>query len=266
MGASGRPRSTGVSSRPDEVAPLERAPWPVVLDYFASEHELGEHVAVAGATGEGKTTTILELLQERAKRETVAGWPVAISVLEVKRRDATMSRLLARGWRRIRTAKEWPPHLAEARVVVWPSPGPVAGRARRHSRLFATVLDEIDESGNQIVFIDEAAFFERPLPNGLGLARYLENYWTLARSNGVSLVAGTQRPVRVSRSMWSEPSWLFIFALETEDDLKTIAAHTGSFKQEILASVPTLRDHEFVMIRRRPRSERVAVISRAELR
>lgn len=250
----------------DEVEPLDRVPWQDVVDYFASEHELGQHVAVAGATGEGKTTTMLELLSERAKRETVQGWPVAISVLEVKRRDETMRRLLGRGgWRRIKTVKEWPPHLAEARVVVWPPAGDVKGRAVRHSRLFAHVLDEIDESGNQIVFIDEAAYFERPLPNGLGLARYLENYWTLARSNGVSLVAGTQRPVRVSRSMWSEPSWLFVFALETEDDLKTIAAHSGGFKAQILATVPELKEHEFIMLRRRPRSERLAVVSRAEL-
>src|SRR5512146_2534448 len=64
--------------------------------------------------------------------------------------------------------------------------------------------------------------------------------------------------------MWSEPSWLFVFALETEDDLKTIAAHSGGFKAQILATVPELSEHEFIMLRRRPRSERLAVVLRGD--
>lgn len=124
--------------------------------------------------------------------------------------------------------------------------------------IFEEVLNEIDESGNQIVFIDEAAYFERPAPNGLGLARYLEEYWTLSRSNGVSLVAGTQRPFRVSRSMWSEPYWLFLFRPEDEEDLKRVAQLSGN-KELVMQVLPTLGEHEFLMLRRRP--ERIAVIS-----
>lgn len=249
-----------------EQTTVPRIGWGELRDYFADQFELGDHVAVAGATGEGKTAAVIELLREVAKRETVQGWPVAVTILEVKRRDSTMQRLIASGdFRRIRSIKEWPPHLAEARTVVWPPPGDVSGRGRRLSRFFGAVLDEIDASGNQIVFVDEAAYFERPLPNGLGLGRFMENYWTTQRSNGVSLVAATQRPVRVSRSMWSEPSWLFIFALEDEDDLKTVASRSVGYKQQILATVPTLREHEFILIRRRPRSEQLIAVSKAEL-
>lgn len=250
------------------VAPeahVERASWAEVRDYFAAEHELGEHVAAAGATGEGKTTTILELLEARGERSTVRGRPVSITILEVKRRDSTMQRMLGRGWHRISSLKEWPPAYGEEHAIVWPPAGEVGSRSTRMRRVFVPILNEIDESGNQIVYVDEAAYFERPAPNGLGLARYLEEYWTLARSNGVSLVAGTQRPVRVSRSMWSEPSWLLVFPLETKDDLKTIADHAAGFRDEIMAAVTQLQEHEFLLLRRRPRSQRLAVVTKAEL-
>lgn len=252
------------AARP-EVEEVPRVEWEELRDYFAREHELGEHVAAAGATGEGKTTTLLALLEARGERTTVQGRPVSITAFEVKRRDATMSRMLARGWHRVTKLSEWPPAYGEEHSVVWPPAGDVGSRAGRMRGIFEPILNEIDASGNQIVFIDEAAYFERPRPNGLGLARYLEEYWGGARSNGISLVAGTQRPVRVSRSMWSEPSWLLIFALEDEDDVKVVASRARGFKDEILAAAPTLEEHEFMLIRRRPRSKRFVVISKAEL-
>lgn len=131
------------------------------------------------------------------------------------------------------------------------------------ARMFARVLDEIDASGNQIVYVDEAAYFERALPNGLGLSRYLEQYWTLARSNGVSLFAATQRPRRVSVSMWSEPYWLFLFRPEDLQDLKRVAELSG-YHDLVREVVPELGDHDFLMLRRRGR-ERGAVVSTVEL-
>lgn len=243
---------------PAPATQVERVPFETVRDYFAEEHKLGEHVATEGPTGSGKTTVILELLEARGKRTTVHGRPVSITIFEVKRRDSTMSKMLSRGWVRISNAKGWPPAYGEEHAILWPPAGDVGTRANRMRPLFETVLNEIDASGNQIVFIDEAAYFERPKPNGLGLARYLEEYWTLSRSNGVSLVAGTQRPRRVSRSMWSEPYWLILFRPEDEEDLKRVAQLSG-FKDLVMEVLPTLGEHEFLLLRRRPK--RVALIS-----
>ena len=245
-------------TQPAESVNVERVGFDEVRDYFAAEHKLGEHVALEGPNGAGKTMLALELLEARGERTTVAGRPVSITIFEVKRRDATMARMLAAGWHRVKSAKEWPPAYGEEHSIVWPPIGDIGTRAPRMRAIFEPILNEIDASGNQIVFIDEAAYFERPRPNGLGLARYLEEYWTLARSNGVSLVAGTQRPTRVSRSMWSEPYWLFLFRPEDEDDLKRVAQLSGA-KQLVMEVLPTLGPHEFLMLRRRP--ERIAVVS-----
>jgi hypothetical protein len=241
---------------------VQRLPWETVRDYFAREHKLGEHVAAEGPTGSGKTLAIVELLKARGKRTTVRGRPVSITAFGVKRRDETMQRLVGDGWKRIRTLRDWPPAYGEEHCVAWPNVGPPTGRASRLRPFFRSILDEIDESGNQIVFVDEEAYFERPAPHGLGMAAALEEIWTTSRSNGVTLVATTQRPRRVTLSMWSESYWLILFRPEDEQDLKRVAELSG-FKQTILDVVPTLGAHEFLMLRRRP--ERVAIVSQVKL-
>jgi hypothetical protein len=166
------------------------------------------------------------------------------------------------GWPVIRSLEDWPPKYGDEHCIVWPPGGASPKAVENQAHVFGEVLSEAFDSGNQIVYIDEAAYFEAPRPRGLGLGVLLDRIWREARSNGLSLFAGTQRPVRVSRSMWSEPYWLFIFRPEDEDDLKRVASLSGA-KQLVLDVVPTLDTHEFLMIRRRP--ERAAVISQVKL-
>lgn len=253
-----------MSTRAKEPATeVKRVPWGNVRDYFAAEHSLGEHVATEGPNGSGKSVLMLELLKARGTRTTRSGRPVSITVLEGKTRDKTVSALItADGWKRITQVKDWPPGYGEEHCVVWPKGGSSTIAIAAQSRMFAAVLEEAFDSGNQILYIDEAAYFETPRPRGLGLGTVMDRYWREARSNGVSLFAGTQRPVRVSRSMWSEPYWLFIFRPEDEDDLKRVAQLSGR-KQLVLDVVPGLGPHEFLMLRRRP--EQVAVISQVSL-
>jgi hypothetical protein len=241
-----------------EASTVPRATWSDVLAHFAAEHKLGEHVAVEGPNGSGKSVLMLELLKERGKRQTVRKRPVSIAVLEGKTRDRTVTAL---GWPRLTKVEEWPPAYGDEQCVVWPRGGssPAAVRNQRH--VFSNVLRESFDSGNQIIYIDEAAYFEAPPPNGLGLSGWLDRYWREARSNGISLFAGTQRPVRVSRAMWSESYWLFLFRPEDEDDLKRVAGLSGR-KQLVLDVLPTLDTHEFLMIRRRPKRE--VVISQVD--
>ena len=236
-------------------------PWPQVRDYFALNHKQGEHVSAEGPNGSGKTTLMLELLIERGQRRAANGRPAHVTILETKRRDKTMEGLLGLGWKRITRIDEWPPAYGEEHVVVWPPAGDLRTRADRMKAFFETVLAEIDESGAQILYIDEAATFSLPKPDGFGFRGYLNNYWKESRSNGISLFAGTQRPVDVPRPMWSEPYWLFLFRPEDEDDLKRVAELSGS-KQLVLEVLPQLDHHQFLMLRRRP--ERIAVVSEVE--
>lgn len=201
----------------------------------------------------------LLLLEERGKRTTVNGRPVSITIMAVKPRDRTLSLL---GWKRMTTLNDWPPPYGDEQVILWPTYGDPRTVAARQRAVFEPALREIMQSGNQIVYIDEAAYFEENPPNGLGLAALTTQFWYMSRANGITLMAATQRPTRVSRSMWSEPYWLFIFRPEDEDDLKRVAELSGS-KRLVLDVVPTLDTHEFLMLRRRP--ERLAVVSQVEI-
>lgn len=238
---------------------MPRVAWDQVRDYFAREHELGEHVAIEGPNGSGKSVLALLLLEARGKRRTAAGRPTSITVMAVKPRDRTLGLL---GWKRMTNLNDWPPPYGDEQVILWPPYGDPATVAARQRAVFEPALREIMQSGNQIVYIDEAAYFEENPPNGLGLGPLMTQFWYMSRAIGVSMMAATQRPTRVSRSMWSEPYWLFIFRPEDEDDLKRVAELSGS-KRLVLDVVPTLGSHEFLMLRRRP--ERLAVVSQVEM-
>lgn len=248
------------------VEAVPRVAWEQVRDYFATQHQLGEHVAIEGPTGSGKSVLALSLLEARGRRTTTNKRPVSIAILAVKPRDRTLAAMVTAGkksgqWKRLTKAEEWPPPFGSEHVIVWPGYGNPSSATGRQRAVFQPVLQEIMASGNQIVYIDETAYFEEPYPNGLGLAPLLNQFWYLSRSNGVSLVAATQRPRRVSRSMWSEPFWLFLFRPEDEEDLKRVAQLSGR-KQLVMEVLPTLDTHEFLMLRRRPKQ--LAVVSQVE--
>jgi hypothetical protein len=246
----------------DASAGVQRVPWEHVRDYFAGKHRLGEHVSLEGPTGSGKSLLALLLLEARGQRTTVNKRPVHITVLCDKPRDKTISFLLQSGWPRIKDLKEWPPGYGREQVVLWPPYGDPNTAAQRQRAVFEPALREMFSSGNQIIYIDEAAYFTETPPDGLGLRGLLGQFWGKSRANGVTLMAATQRPVNVPRPMWSEPYWLFMFRPEDEDDLKRVAQLSGR-KELVMRVLPTLDNHEFLMLRRRP--EQVALISEVEL-
>jgi energy-coupling factor transporter ATP-binding protein EcfA2 len=229
----------------------DRLAWRDLAALFYREHEQGEHVATVGPTGSGKSTLVLELAKIRARR---AGSHVVI--LATKKRDRTLAAL---GWPRI---SRWPPDYGQRHVLVWPDYGDPQTVGYRQAKVFGPLLRAIFDEGGWTVVIDEEAYFETKPPDGLGLRSVIGRYWSEARSNDLTLIAGTQRPRHVVRSMWSEPKWVFIFRPDDEDDLKRVAQLSGA-KTEVLAIVPQLDDYEFLLVRRRGK-QRDLIISKVE--
>ncbi len=229
--------------------------WPAFAQVFRRGHRQGEHVAIVGQTGSGKTVLGLELCKLIGARRARNGRPASVTVLATKPRDATLSKL---GWPIVR---KWPPSYGQEHSIVWPRGGPPSGRARRLAGVYRQLLDTIYHEGGQTVYIDEAAYFERPLPSGLGVAATMEEYWTSARSLKLTLIAGTQRPRHVTRSMWSEPSWVFLFPPRDRDDLKRVAELTGR-SNDVLAIAPRLGGHEFLCVRQQRAGGRALYVSR----
>jgi energy-coupling factor transporter ATP-binding protein EcfA2 len=225
-------------------------PWPKFQEMFLKGHKQGEHVALVGPNGTGKTQVGLELCKIIGTRKGDDGRPSRVTVISTKPRDDTVSRMQKEGkptgeWQ---TIKKWPPSYGQEHCVVWPRGGPPSGAARRHRTIFVPLIDTIYAEGGQTLYIPEAAYFERPLPNGLGMSGTMEQLWSTARSLKLTVISDTQRPRQVTRLMWSEPKWIFIFRVRDDDDLKRVAEMSGK-KMDVWKVVPKLRGHEFMVIR-----------------
>lgn len=226
---------------------------------FFESHRQGEHCSLVGATGSGKSVCAVELCKIVGRRRAKDGRPARVTVLADKPRDDTIMRLhTVNGWPII---KKWPPNYGQEHVIVWPRGGTPTEEVKRHRAVFLPLLEHIYMEGGQTVMVDEAAYFEDAPPAGLGMKGTMSKFWRAARSNKVSMIAGTQRPTHVSRLMWSEPSWLFIFTVEDDEDLKRVAQLSGD-RWNVWAIVPQLGGHEFLCVRRQRDGRHDLIVSR----
>lgn len=218
-------------------------PWAKFARIFKGAHRQGEHVAIVGQTGSGKSVLEVELCKVLATRKTKDGRPASVVILGTKPRDETLSAL---GWPVI---KKWPPSYGQEACIVWPRAKNPETAAREQRKVFRPLLNTIYQEGGQTIGIDEAGYFEDPQPDGLGLSTTMKQFWTTARSLKLTLVATTQRPRHVTRSMWSEPSWLFIFPPDDDEDLKRVAQLSGA-RDQVLEVVEGLGGYEVLCVRK----------------
>lgn len=253
-----RDRGIPRKSEADEILPVEPLTWWEFQQLFRQRHKQGEHVAIVGPNGSGKSILGLELCKLRALRRTTKNRPASVVVLATKRRDSTLDRL---GWP---VLKEWPPSYSEPNVIVWPRPKEIERRALVQRKVMKHVLNQIEDEGGHTVYIDEAAYFETDPPKGLGLSTTMDTLWRESRSNGITLIATTQRPRHVSVSMWSEPAWLIAFRVDDLNDTKRVAEMSGE-RYAMLTEVEQLQGHEFVCVHRPRAGERKLYRSKVEL-
>lgn len=196
----------------------------------------GEHVALVGPTGQGKTTLALELLKLRR-------WVV---ILATKPADDTLKGLRKYGYMRL--AKWPPPNDTTTRVILWPKwRDPSYDRSQR--RTFHEALMAIFRAGGWTVFADDTQY----LSKHLGLASDLNSLWLQARAIKVSLVAATQRPRWVPVECWANSTHLYIWGTSNVDDLRALGNLTGvdaATVRQVVAQLPEF--HALYVNLRRP--------------
>jgi len=136
-----------------------------------------------------------------------------------KPKDATLEKLLQRGWRRLET---WNPRPGERRIVLWPKFEKPSDMANQQ-RVFADALGKIFTEGGWCVYVDEARYFV----DVLKLAPYLRLYWYQGRSLGISLVTTTQRPAYMPLELYDAATHLFIWRENDRVNLTRLGGIAG---------------------------------------
>lgn len=206
----------------------------------------GEHVALVGPTGQGKTTLALQLLPLRK-------W---VTIVATKPRDRTLAGLAREGYIRVGA---WPPPSDQAnRVILWP-----AWRDARDNRTQAAAIRDaingVFQAGSWCVFCDDV----QHLTGKLRLGGELETLWLQARSLNVSVVAATQRPRHVPLEMWNQSTHVFMWGTADEDDLRRIGGLGGASSKTIRSIVAELPRYHVLYVNNR---DRKLVVTKAERR
>lgn len=215
--------------------PPERVSWAELRPGFLTRFEQGEHIAVIGPSGQGKTTLSLDLLDGFHERGG------SILVLANKPSDKLLTKLQKEGWPRIR---QWPPnydHRVKRRVLFWPSYGR-ASTAKRNRPAFEYALDCALNEGSWFVYVDETRYFIEQL----GMRYLFDEYWNSARSSNVTVVAASQGTTWINRTMIEQESWMFCFKPKHVEARKDLADAAGD--RDIRDELLELGDHEFLIV------------------
>lgn len=226
--------------RPDRAAAFAAADVPVVdwqrvAPDFIEAWGQGEHLILLGKTGRGKTTFAFEALERRWKQRNAS-----VCVFVTKRRDDTTSRL------RWPTIRQWPPSYAQRkgrRVVLWPTYTRASTYPQDVRPTFLSALDEIMEEGNWTLYLDEASY----MVQSLRLRTSMDELFTQSRSNGITLLAGSQRPVWVSRGQLTQHVWVACFRIGDQEEAKRAAEVMGD-RERFTGVIRALGDHELLLM------------------
>lgn len=224
---------TARAARVSRGAP--RIPWEV----FAAKHfvwEPGEHVAMIGPTGQGKTNQLLNILPLH---------PYVV-VFATKPRDESMELLIqSGGYVRLDKWKSMDPRQTPRRVL-WPSAMSLDSEKTQHE-VFKNAFDRIYREGGWTVAIDELWY----IINILGLDREVKTYLLQARALGISLVCATQRPVSVPLEVYDQSTHLFFFRDNDRRNIDRLADIHASNTPLIRELVANLDRHQVLYVNTR---------------
>jgi hypothetical protein len=186
----------------------------------------GEHVAVIGDTGTGKTFLVAKLVALRTH----------VVVLRTKPDDIAFPGFTKR------THAEALNNVYADHVLIEPD-------YDRQAYEGWWTLEYVWRHGGWCVVVDELWYAEQMLK----LQRPVNRLLTQGRSKGITVVVGMQRPAQISRFAISQCTHIFAFQTEGRDT-KTIADATTP---RIEDAMDELTGHDFVYYNRRDRTIRI---------
>lgn len=232
-------------------AAAPRVAWPELYRYLRQNFGQGDHVAIIGPTGTGKTHLALEVAELRSY----------VLVVACKPQDPLIDETRARGYHVLETNKLEIPYTdgrpLYPKVVYWPRlPSRDAARLRRHQLLRAEkelqkplvggAIGYVRQNGHWCLVIDEGTWVCRDL----NLQRDVDSALFQFRTLRASVVVLGQRPSWMGRYVLSQPNHLFLFSTAQADDRKALGEISGvdtKLVRDLVGNLDRGR-HEFLYI------------------
>lgn len=223
-------------------------PWSAFQGYFRENWKPGEHVALIGPTGEGKSTFAVGIL----------GMRNYVVALDPKGGDDTLA---SSGFER---TPSWPPSgrvyndIAEgkpARLIL----GAKGADFDELAVQFDRALEDVLKQGGWTVYIDEFQIAaDRRMMN---VAIRAERLLISARYKKVSVVTAYQAPSWVPTASTRQARWVVMWPTRDEDCIKAVAQKAGRDKTQVTAVVRKLPPFHALIIP--PRSTVPMIITTA---
>lgn len=210
--------------------------WDTVRGSIAQNWRQGEHVAIIGPPGSGKTMLESRMLNARD----------SVVVFVTKIHDETLSKEFP-GYERI---EKWPPPKAWMnKVLLWPTAvkGDIRATYRKQHAVFKDALNSIFTERNWCVVFDEQHYVCKQLGLDAENAMFMQQ----GRSSGLSVVNGTQRPAWVPLITYGASSHAMIWRTTHRDDLRRIAEFGGVEVRQMQHNLLSLGRHEFIYVNTR---------------
>jgi energy-coupling factor transporter ATP-binding protein EcfA2 len=195
----------------------------------------GEHFALIGPTGQGKTTMLLNLLQLHPY----------VTLFATKPEDDSLTRLVQAGYVRFQRwksvdADEYP------RRILWPNARKL-GAIVQQREVFHEAFEKIYLEGGWTVVIDETWYVTNILKLGLDIKLFLLQ----ARALGISLVCATQRPASVAVEVYDQSTHLMFWRDNDEANLDRLSGISYRSASLIRRIVSNLDAHQVLYVNTR---------------
>ena len=212
-----------------------RVPWDeFVIDRL--QWRAGEHFALIGPTGQGKTTMLMNLLPLHPY----------VTVFATKPKDETMADLvfsdhyvLLDHWRDL-DAKEYP------KRVLWPDAHSLDS-VDNQKKVFHDAFGQIFREGHWTLAVDETWYVANTLKLGTDLKLILMQ----ARSMKICLICASQRPAYIPVEIYDQSTHLMFWRDNDETNLKRISGISWRSANFIRRIVANLEPHQVLYVNTR---------------